>query len=154
MLKTTIKIVGSIVGRFARGRPQTEVAVEKTLVTAHRYIRVKNPGPTGVFIKGVRVYPPIYGIAKDHSVRADLDAARDLDARDLLRPGETRDLRIIDRRDPSKVPRDAPSRFVYFFIFWRKNSSTSLPQVPVMVTTSTHDLEQMAAAATRRDDVP
>lgn len=132
--------------RWARGRPLAWVTAEKNVVTAHRYIRVQNPGPVGVFIKGARPHPStIYGIAKGHLPRDTAEAAARIDVNVLLRPGETHDLLINDRRDQSK---DAPSRWVLFLIYWRK-TSTWLPQVPVWVWTSTGYIERSAAAALR-----
>jgi hypothetical protein len=42
------------------------------------------------------------------------------------------------------VTKDVSSRRVCFLIYWRKTSSTWLPQVPVI--TSTHHIEHIAAA--------
>jgi hypothetical protein len=122
------------------------VAIKMLGVNPYTYIRIKNPGHTDVFISGVRAPPGFYGIARDHSVRAIAGAQLDVDVRFLLGPGETRDLVIIDLRNQYKVPKDEPQR-VYFFIYWRKPSSTWLPQFPVTIMTSTHDLDRMAAAA-------
>src|SRR5262249_9290959 len=135
--------------RWARGRPLAWVTAEKPVATAHRYIRVQNPGPMGVFIKGARAYPrAIYGVAKGHSHRATVEAAARIDVNVLLGPGEKHDLVIIDRRDQST---GAPSRWVLFLIYWRK-TSTWLPQVPAWVWTSTDYIQRSAAAAPREDD--
>jgi hypothetical protein len=140
--------------RCARGRPLAWVTAEKFGVNPLEYIRIKNPGPGDLFILGVRAYPPtIYGVSRDRSSTAIADALSfKIDVNVLLGPGETRDLPIIDGRDP-RISKDAPSRRVCFLIYWRKTSSSWLPQVPVPVITSTHDVQRIAAAATRRADV-
>ena len=61
----------------------------------------------------------------------------------LLRPGKTHDLGIIKFPKKLDEPQDAPSRQVCFLIYWRKTSSTWLPQV-----------QRIAAAAPREGDVP
>jgi hypothetical protein len=156
-----IKLVGAIAGlvttafviwdRWARGRPLAWVTAEKFGVNPLEYIRVKNSGHGDLFIRGVRAYPPtIYGVSRDRSSKAIADALSfNIDVNVLLGPGEACDLPIIDGRDP-KVSKDAPSRRVCFLIYWRKTSSSWLPQVPVPVITSTHDIQRIAAAATRR----
>jgi len=44
--------------------------------------------------------------------------------------------------------------FGKLIIYWRKTSSTWLPQLPAWVMTSTDDIQRIAAAAVREDDVP
>jgi hypothetical protein len=156
-----ITVVGAIVGlatglftvwdRWTRGRPLAWVTAEKFGANPLEYIRIKNPGPGDLFILGVRAYPPkIYGVSRDHSGRAIADALSfNIDVNVLLGPGETRDLPIIDGRDP-RISKDAPSRRVCFLIYWRKTSSSWLPQAPVPVITSTQDIQRIAAAASRR----
>jgi hypothetical protein len=79
----TIKFVGAIVGlvtgiftawdRWARGRPLAWVTAKKLGVNPYKYIRIKNPGPSDVFILAVSVYPSrTYHIAKDHSAKQSL----------------------------------------------------------------------------------
>jgi len=95
----------------------------------------------------VQARPPgIYCIARDHSPGAITRAQVNIDAKVLLRPGETCDLPLISLRDPTKVPEDAPPLPVRFMISWRKTSSR-LPQIPVKVTSSTQDIKDIAAAA-------
>ena len=42
-------------------------------------------------------------------------------------------------------------RRVFFLVSWRKTSSTWLPQVPVVIMTSTRDIEGIAAAAPKQN---
>jgi hypothetical protein len=137
--------------RWARGRPLVVPTIKLAGVNPYKYIRIKNPGPGDVFVLGVRAYPPgIYGIAKDHSTDAILQATTPkiygvADLQVLLPPGEKCDLPIIDLRKNE----DAPSRRVRFVISWRKTSSSWLWQVPAGFTIATRDLARMAAAADR-----
>jgi hypothetical protein len=52
---------------------------------------------------------------------------------------------VEDQRKATEAPADQSVRFV---IFWRKTSSSWLRQVPVIIWTSTRDIERIAAAAT------
>jgi hypothetical protein len=64
-----IKLIGAIVGlvtgiftawdRWARGRPLAWVTAKKLGVNPYKYIRIKNPGPADVFIRGVRAYTSV-----------------------------------------------------------------------------------------------
>jgi hypothetical protein len=155
-----IKLAGAIVAfvtalftvwdRWVRGRPLAWVTAEKFGVNPLEYIRIKNPGHGDLFILGVRAYPrTIYGVSRDRSSKAIADALSfNVPVNVLLAPGEACDLPIIDGRDP-RTSKDAPSRRVCFLIYWRKTSSTWLPQPPVWVITSTHDIQRIAAASIR-----
>jgi hypothetical protein len=111
------------------------------------YIRLKNPGYGDVFVLQVRAYPRFYDVAKDRSVRATItDTALKSDVRVLLRQNEEWDLPIFPN-----LPTGSSSRRVCFLVFWRKTSSTWLPQVPVVIMTSTGDIERIAAAAPKQD---
>jgi hypothetical protein len=161
-----IKLVGAIAGllttafviwdRWARGRPLAWVTAKKLGLNPFKYIRIKNPGPADVFIRGVRAYPSrTYHIAKDHSARAILEATFNIDVNVLLGQGEVCDLPIIEPSKPVEEPKDQhgvaevqqdqPVRFV---IYWRKTSSSYLRQVPVMIMTSTRDIERIGESAT------
>jgi hypothetical protein len=153
-----IKLVGAIVGfatgvftvwdRWARGRPLAWVTATKLGANPYKYIRIKNPGPADVFILAVRAYPSkVYSIAKDHSTEAIVGAASfNVDVNVVLWQGEERDLPIIDVSKPDQ--RNTADRPVRFVIYWRKTSSSWLRQVPVVVWTSTRDVERIANAAT------
>jgi hypothetical protein len=160
MIEAVIKIVGSIIepaiGYLARGRPRAEVIAKHIGVMGpYEYLHVQNPGPGSVLIRSVRAHPPgIYGIARDHSAGAITRAQVNIDLKVLLRSGETCDLPLIPLRDPAKVPADAPSLPVWFVIRWRKTSASRLPQIPVVVTTSTGDIKDIVAAASHRSNAP
>ena len=128
-----IKLVGAIFGllttafviwdRWARGRPLAWVTIKKWRVNPLEYIRIKNPGPSDVFILAVRAQPPIYGITRDRSSQAIADALSfNVDVNVLLLGGEEYDLPIIPNR--VSFPKDAPPRSVRFVIYWRKTSSS------------------------------
>jgi hypothetical protein len=116
--------------RLARGRPLAWVTAKKVGATPFEYIRIKNPGPADVLILGVRARPPIYGVTREKNV---------------LLHGEACDLPIVANR--VKLPKNAPSQRVCFVIYWRKTSSSWLRQFPVVIWTSTGDIERISAAA-------
>jgi hypothetical protein len=146
-----IKLIGAIVGlatgvftvwdRWARGRPLAWLtATVRTAGTPpEMYIRISNPGPTDVLIQSVRVRPATYGVAKDHSAKGRKAFFEGVDLNLLLRLAKEHDLPIIERENVS--------RRVCFFIYWRKTSSSYLRQFPVVIMTSTHDIQRIAAAA-------
>ena len=114
--------------------------------------RIANPGPTDLFIQRVRALPRIYGVAKDHSMRAKMAALESADVNVLLRSGQEHDLPIIDLRNEEDKN---VSRWVHFVVYWRKTSSTWLPQAAVVIGTSTRAIEQIGAAvAAQWDQVP
>jgi len=159
MIEAVVKIVGimgSVMGHLARGRPRAEVIAKRIGVMGpYEYLHVQNPGPGSVLIRSVRAHRPgIYGIARDHSPGAITRAQVNIDLKVLLRSGETCDLPLIPLRDPAKVPADAPSLPVWFGIRWRKTSASRLPQIPVVVTTSTGDIKDIVAAASHQRNVP
>jgi hypothetical protein len=94
------------------------------------------------------VSPPIYGLARDHSAGAIAGTLVDDDVNVLLEPSKSHDLVLIDRRNHLELPKDAPSQRVYILIHWRKTSSNWLPQVPIVISTSTDDIQRIAAATT------
>lgn len=155
-----VKLVGAIAGllttafvlwdRWAHGRPLAWVTAKKLGVNPYEYIRIKNPGPADVFILGVRAYPSrVYGIAKDHEPGSIMRAQINIDVNVLLTQGEVCDLPII--KLPKPVVEDEPNATdqpVRFLIYWRKTSSSYLRQAPVVILTSTRDIERIADAAT------
>lgn len=158
-----IKTVGGIAGlltaafmvwdRWARGRPLAWVTATKFGANPLEYIRLKNPGYGDVIVLGVRAYPRVYDVAKDRSVEATItNTGFQRDVRVLLKQNEERDLPIFPNR--RKLPEGSASRRFCFLVFWRKTSSTWLPQAPIMIFTSTGYVEQIAAAATRQDHTP
>jgi hypothetical protein len=160
----TIKLVGAIVGlatgaftvwdRWVRGRPLVGLTatVRTSRMPSDPCIRIANPGPTDLFIQRVRALPRIYGVAKDHSMRAKMAALESADVNVLLRSGQEHDLPIIDLRNEEDKN---VSRWVHFVVYWRKTSSTWLPQAAVVIGTSTRAIEQIGAAvAAQWDHVP
>jgi hypothetical protein len=152
-----ITLIGAIVGlatgvftfwdRLARGRPLAwlTVTIRTGGTPPDPGIRIKNPGPTDLFIQGVRPRPAdIYSVAKDHSIKATMTAL-DADVNLLLRPGQEHELAIVDRH-VAAAQKDASQR-VRFSIYWRKTSSTWLPQFPVVIHTSTHDIQRIIDVA-------
>jgi len=156
-LVEAIKLFGGIAGlltaafmvwdRWTRGRLMAWVTAKKFGANPLEDIRLKNPGYGDVFVLRVRAYPRLYDVAKDRSVRATItDTGLKSDVRVLLKQNEERDLSIFPNR-----PTGSSSRRVCFLVFWRKTSSTWLPQVPVVIMTSTGDIERIAAAAPKQD---
>jgi hypothetical protein len=135
--------------RWLRGRPLAwlTVTIRTGGTPADPCIHIKNPGPTDLLIERVRTRPPEpYSVAKDHSIKAISSAALEgVDVHLLLRPGQEHELAIVDRR--LGVAQKGVSQRVRFSIYWRKTSSTWLPQFPVVIHTSTKGIQQIIDAA-------
>jgi len=102
-----------------------------------------------LLIQRVRARPTsIYSVAKDHSIKAISAAALEgIDVNLLLPPGQEHDLAIVDRRVGVQSVQNNVSQRVRFSVYWRKTSSTWLPQFPVVIHTSTHDIQRIIDAA-------
>jgi hypothetical protein len=137
---TTIGSFGSFVGlatgiftvwdRWARWRPAA-YSVAKTK-DGGPYIRIKNLGPMDIIIQRIKSRPSNFGIAKDKgtSVKEVADAMSGKLEPTAIAPQETHDFFFWERRDV-----DAPrTRTVWFLIYWRKASSTWLPQIPIVIS--------------------
>jgi hypothetical protein len=162
-----IKLFGGIAGlitaaflvwdRWTRGRPLAWVTATRRFGTLAEYICIINPGRSDLFIREVRVYPRtagvLYGVAKDHSEKAVVSTLYSTEVNALLRAGAEKYLPIIPLPTNPGAPPKVPW-VVCFLIFWRKTSSTWLPQLPAVVVTTTRYIERISAAATREDDVP
>jgi hypothetical protein len=169
-LLETIQTIGSFAGlltaaftvwdRWLRGRPLAELSatVRRGGTPAEPDIRIINPGPTALLIRNARVSPAgIYAVAKDREPKSIMAAAGAVTVEDagvlnvLLPPGQELRLAIIDLRNEEDK---TVLRWVHFVVYWRKTSSTWLPQAAVVIGTSTRAIEQIAAAAAQRAQVP
>jgi hypothetical protein len=149
--------------RWARGRPLAWVTKQTLRGVPFRFIRIKNPGPGDVFVRGVRAYGGGYGVFKTQSVG---DLAFKPDVHVLLRRDAEHDVPLkpmtltppiisaITGNSAAQMPR--MSRRICFVVSWRKTSSTWLPQFPILLITSTGEIEHISSASDpdRVDDVP
>jgi hypothetical protein len=167
----TIKTVGSFAGlatlaftiwdRWARGRPLAWPTIKTFQGAPFKRIRIKNPGHGDVLVLGVRAYPAgIYGVARTDANDAILQATVPqifgvANLHVLLGRDAEYDLPIYYlSKNKTDLEGKDPSRRICFLIFWRKTSSSWLPQVPVWIMTSTRDLDRMAAAAEQAEQIP
>jgi hypothetical protein len=160
-----IKTVGSYAGlvsglfliwdRLLRGRPLAELSATARIggTPADPCIRITNLGPTALLIRSTRVLPTgIYAVAKNRDIKSISAALGDTTVEGanvlnlLLRPGQEHDLAIIDGPLKGEDARGNISRRVCFCIYWSKNSSTWLPQLPVFIFTSIASIQRIAAA--------
>jgi hypothetical protein len=164
-----IKTIGSFAGlvsaiflvwdRWLRGRPLAWPTIKTFQGAPFKFIRIKNLGYHDVFVLKVRAWPAgIYGVAKTDATDAILQATVPkifgvADLHVLLRRDAEHDLPIYYlSKNNTDLEENLPSRRVCFLIFWRKTSSSWLPQLPVWIMTSTRDLVGMAAAAADQAD--
>jgi hypothetical protein len=139
-MTSALTTFGSLVGlatgvftvwdRWARWRPIAYIA--KTKDGGGPCIRIKNLGPMDIIIQRIKSRPSNFGIAKDKgtSVKEVADAMSGKLEPTAIAPQETHDFFFWERRDV-----DAPrTRTVWFSIYWRKASSTWLPQIPIVIS--------------------
>jgi hypothetical protein len=137
-MNAALTTIGSLAGlatgiftvwdRWARWRP-VAYAVAKTK-DGGSYIRIKNLGPMDIIIQRIKSRPSAVKVAKGNSLTDFLHGAIDELEPTAIAPQETHDFFFWERRDV-----DAPrTRTVLFLVYWRKASSTWLPQIPIVIS--------------------
>ena len=148
----TISFVGSLIGiatgifvlfdRILRSRPIAFISVKGNQHNPLNYVRVKNVGAIDVIVFDIQAKPRSFEISTDHSVRGIAGAILNRPSFAVLTPGAEQDFPFF--RSPKREGDKDYTGRIRFSVYWRKCSSTWLPQVPIYVFTSTSDLEQIA----------
>ncbi len=85
----------------------------------------------------------VYFLVEDEEARTLIEgAAGTLRFAFMLKPDETKEL-IIKSKFKDGVPLEVMSRFVMFRIWWRRGNATWLPQMPVVVRSTTSVIRQL-----------
>ena len=106
------------------------------------YLNIKNPGPTHLFITGMKCSAPGYFVTDSNTVAGIARALTGHPALALLAPGETKSF-SLSRRETE------PKNDVRVTVSWRDTSWTWLPQIPKRAWTTHNHLESMIKAAER-----
>ena len=148
----TISFVGSLIGiatgifvlfdRVLRSRPLAFIVLKGNRHNPLHYIRVKNVGPIDVIIFDIEANPRSFEISTDHSVRGIANAIVNKPSFAILAPGIEQDFPFF--RNPKREGEKEYVGRIRFSVYWRKSSSTWIPQAPVYVFASTKDLDSMA----------
>ena len=145
-----IKLIGSIAGlataaftiwdRLLRWRPLAFISVSGTAHNFLTHLNIKNVSPINILVKDIRCYPNYFRVATGTSVKQIARAISRVPVLTVLPPNEQTELQLF--QSPNRGADAKPAR-VFIFVYWRKTSYTWLPQIPVLVLTSTSDLEKM-----------
>jgi hypothetical protein len=130
--------------RFMKGWPIAYLVVSGRATNAILHLRVTNAGQQDVVLRGLFSTPRLYEIAKDDSVLG-ITEAQFKSFMTVLQPGQQMDFPVF----PSKSGRATGAESwgpCGFVIFWRRATSTWLPQIPVCLFTSRHTIEELKSA--------
>lgn len=142
-----IKTLGSIVGllsgaflildRMARGRPIASLTILMDGARKVPSVRISNIAPYDIAITGIKVSPPTYFLTEEAEIRGSLRGAVGRSVHFMLKSGESRELKIAPLFDTGGLPLEITRHSVTFYIYWRRGNATWMPQIPVIVRTST-----------------
>jgi hypothetical protein len=139
-----IKTLGSFVGlltgavffydRFAKGRPIAYLSF-KDDENKSAFLRIENPGTSGIAVFDIGVSPDVFGLAEDLERRNLLKAASGSPISFILAPGAGKELFVASKFQHG-LPLELNANRITFRIFWRRGNSTWIPQIPVSVRTN------------------
>jgi hypothetical protein len=143
-------IVGLIGGllvfydRYYKGRPVASLTIsEKSSGRKLVCVRIKNTTPYDVAILDAKNKQGVYYLTEDEATRSLVAGAMGAAKfAFMLKPDETRELIIMSHFD-SGVPVEVKKRYVEFAIYWRRGNATWLPQVPLLVCSTTYVIRRL-----------
>jgi hypothetical protein len=146
-------IVGLIGGlfvlfdRYYKGRPVASLTVNTQSSQGRQLvcIRIKNPTAYDIAILGANNRQGVYYLTMDEDVRSLLEGtAGTLKYAFMLKPDESKEL-IIKAQMKDNLPLEVTKPgYVEFVIQWRRGNATWLPQIPVLVCSTTRVIRQLA----------
>lgn len=148
-------IVGLIGGllvfydRYYKGRPVASLTVRAEGPSGRKLVcvRIKNTTPYDVAILGTKNRQGVYYLSEDESVHSLVAGTMGaLKIVFMLKPDETREL-ILRPQFEGGVPVEVKKRYVEFAIFWRRGNATWMPQVPLLVCSTTYVIRQLGGVA-------
>jgi hypothetical protein len=135
-LPAWLRELGSIAGllslgfvvydRFFKDRPHASV----TMGDYGPQVLITNPSSTDITITGYRVFPAAYGIARDDSMNNVVSAAAGEKFSVSIKSGSEAMFPLITKSKDGRKQTEVYRRGV-ICLFWRKNSSLWLPQIPL-----------------------
>jgi hypothetical protein len=156
-----IKTVGSIVGlltgglyfydRFAKGRPSASLTISIESNRPSPRVRIGNSSSYDLAINDVTVYPAIYLVAEQEGAEGNLRASFGEKAYFMLKPGESKEVRIVPKFQNGIPLEIVKARRVTFLVWWRRGNATWLPQLPVPVYTDTTTIRKFGL---EKPDIP
>jgi hypothetical protein len=151
----TIKLVGSIVGlltgiayfydRMVKGRPIASLSIARHGPRKIACVRISNVSNHDVAIIDVTVAPQsVYVLTEDLETKTLLEGAAGQRPYFMLKPREEKMLVIAPLFKDGAVIADTTDMRVKFRISWRSGNATWLPQIPVLIWTSTSTIRKYA----------
>jgi hypothetical protein len=149
-------IVGLIGGllvfydRYYQGRPVASLTVKVQSPSGRKLVcvRIKNTTPYDVAILGAKNRQGVYYLTEDEATRSLVAGVMGaLKFAFMLKPDETRELIIMPHFD-SGIPLEVKKRYIEFAIYWRRGNATWLPQVPLLVCSTTYVIRQLGGVQT------
>jgi hypothetical protein len=130
--------------RFMKGWPIAYLVASGPATNAILSLRVKNVGQQDVVLRGLFSIPRLYEIAKNDSPLGIIEAQFGSFIT-VLPPGQQMDFPVYQSKSGRALAEESwgPCAFV---IFWRRATSTWLPQIPVCLFISKHTIEQLKSA--------
>jgi hypothetical protein len=135
-LPAWLRELGSIAGllslgyvvfdRLFKDRPRASI----TMGDYGPLVLIANPSSTDVTMIGYRVMPAAYGIARDDGQNSIVAAAAGEQFSATIKAASDASFVLLTRSKDGKKQTEIHRRGA-IFIFWRKNSSLWLPQIPI-----------------------
>jgi hypothetical protein len=148
-LKTIGSIVGLLTGlfvlydRYAKGRPIASLTIVMNGSRNLACIRVSNITPYDFAITDTEVSPKTYFLTEDLEINRLVRGAAGRSPYFMLKSGASKEL-VIAPMFKDGLPLEVNHHMINFRIYWRRGNATWLPQLPVVVRTSTSTIRKYA----------
>ena len=114
--------------RFFKDRPRASIV----MADYGPHVLIANPSGTDVTMTGYRVIPAAYGIARDDKPNSVFSAATGDQFSAVVKAGSDASFPLLTRSKDGRKQTEVHERGV-IFIFWRRDSSLSFPQVRIWI---------------------
>jgi len=135
--------------RYYKARPIASLTVKVGEPPTRKLVcvRIKNTTAYDIAILGARNRQDVYFLTEDQETLSIVQGATGTKKfAFVLKPDETRELIVMPKFDGG-APREITKRYVEFAIHWRRGNATWLPQIPLLVCTTTRVIRQLGGVA-------
>jgi hypothetical protein len=115
-----------VVDRLFKDRPRASI----TIGDYGPMVAISNPAAVEMTVTGYRIFPPAYGLARNESLNNIVRGAVGEQFSLLIKAGGSENFVLLSLSKGEVVQTDVHGRGL-ILLFWRKNSSLWLPQIPV-----------------------
>jgi hypothetical protein len=148
-----IGMIGGIVGliggaasfydRFYKGRPIASLTTRNSSSRTLVLVRVKNTTSYDIVVESTSERRGVYFLSEDSSTRSIIKGQLAKGFPFILKPDESKELLVMPKFKNGMAVEALGSRYIAFWINWRRGNATWLPQIPVPVCTSTGTIRQL-----------